>query len=576
MSAFDLVSGEADARLRDLMRQPESVPGTFSGFWGAVGNAMVAAPLESARALSPVLDAYGKSAAFAQGGAKEDTIDRIGENDLRAELTPAINRLTPDPRVSGAASQLVFGFGKVAGKAIGYSMAGGNLAGAALFGLDEGVNETMRLEDKGADTGTAAKAGAVHGVVSGVSALLPVAGKTKLQTAGIVVAGGPASYVAEQATIKEILRSAQYDRIAEEYRPFDPVGLAVSTAAPAVFGTVAHLRMLRGESRGIRNNNPGNLVKSDVPWNGKLPGGDKRFESFQTAEQADAARVAYLAAHADSGNLGRAGDIEAANAHIQAIEEAARMLDDGDPVNVSHLVNVEPGKLDDMQAFVALAREEFGTPAADSQGVPFQDVRYPAAARFASASQDIINGLSGAGTALERLRNANPARFDAFVGQVQSAISKIDELRAAGKPIYDYLQNNPTAPEVHNLLVGFEEAAGNPKRVAVLLARYAELAGDAQGRKDFDLIADVVDGARNDPGLDSNVKLAGATPEQRAFYQSLLDQPNKEIPTGELDESGRPIVRRAVELMDEAELHRMKADEQVRGIDAAIHCLLRG
>lgn len=562
MSAFDLVSGEADARLRDLMRQPESVPGTFSGFWGAVGNAMVAAPLESARALSPVLDAYGKSAAFAQGGAKEDTIDRIGENDLRAELTPAINRLTPDPRVSGAASQLVFGFGKVAWKAIGYSMAGGNLVGAALFGLDEGVNETMRLEDKGADTGTAAKAGAVHGVVSGVSALLPVAGKTKLQTAGIVVAGGPASYVAEQASIREILRSAQYDRIAEEYKPFDPTGLAISTVAPAVFGTVAHLRMLRGEARGIRNNNPGNIEKSDIPWNGKLPGGDARFETFTTAEQgiaalaknlltyqarhgldtvqaiverwappsenktgpyvaavakaldvapgdrldlsdpgtltrltkaiirqengkqpysdaqiegsvraaiegrairatpeqADAARVAYLAAHADSGNLGRAGDIEAANAHIHAIEEAARMLDDGEPINVSHMVNVEPGKLDDAIAFVSRTRHEFDASAAAMQ----------------------TNETPGA----------------AFV--------------------------------------------------------------------------------RQPAGIEGDAVLMGDTPEQRAFHQSLIDQPNKEIPTGELDETGRPIVRPAVELMDEAKLYRMKADEQVRGIDAAVHCLLRG
>ena len=34
-------------------------------------------------------------------------------------------------------------------------------------------------------------------------------------------------------------------------------------------------------SRGIRNNNPGNLVKTSIKWQGKVVGNDARFETFE-------------------------------------------------------------------------------------------------------------------------------------------------------------------------------------------------------------------------------------------------------------------------------------------------------
>lgn len=36
--------------------------------------------------------------------------------------------------------------------------------------------------------------------------------------------------------------------------------------------------------RGVRNNNPGNLIQSDVQWDGKTPSTDSRYESFATPE----------------------------------------------------------------------------------------------------------------------------------------------------------------------------------------------------------------------------------------------------------------------------------------------------
>lgn len=43
---------------------------------------------------------------------------------------------------------------------------------------------------------------------------------------------------------------------------------------------------LRGKvkSRGLRNNNPFNLVKTSILWKGKVPGDDPKFETFSSVE----------------------------------------------------------------------------------------------------------------------------------------------------------------------------------------------------------------------------------------------------------------------------------------------------
>lgn len=37
-------------------------------------------------------------------------------------------------------------------------------------------------------------------------------------------------------------------------------------------------------ARGLRNNNPGNIVKTSIPWQGKVSGNDSRFETFSDIE----------------------------------------------------------------------------------------------------------------------------------------------------------------------------------------------------------------------------------------------------------------------------------------------------
>lgn len=58
-----------------------------------------------------------------------------------------------------------------------------------------------------------------------------------------------------------------------------------------------------GAPRGIRNNNPGNIVKSNVPWEGKVAGTDQTFETFISPEAGLRAIGSNLDAYQDKHGL---------------------------------------------------------------------------------------------------------------------------------------------------------------------------------------------------------------------------------------------------------------------------------
>jgi hypothetical protein len=56
----------------------------------------------------------------------------------------------------------------------------------------------------------------------------------------------------------------------------------ITLAVAAIF-MVKGDKPIKSKVRGIRNNNPGNLIKSGIPWLGKVvPGTDPTFEQFKT------------------------------------------------------------------------------------------------------------------------------------------------------------------------------------------------------------------------------------------------------------------------------------------------------
>lgn len=216
-----------------------------AGFWsdvvGAFGDVQAGYGAQADPALLVDPEARRK---FADQGA--DAAARVQSGDafssqIGSRLYGIAAGFNPDPMTSNVVDRTLFGFTSVGARALGYSLAGGPLVGAALTAADVGSEASQRLKEQGVDIGTRTAVGAVEGAGAGLGVVAPIAGNTLLKTAALVAGAGPGAYVAQTAATKAILENAGYDKIANQYDPFDPVGLAVSTAVPAFFGAV-HMR----------------------------------------------------------------------------------------------------------------------------------------------------------------------------------------------------------------------------------------------------------------------------------------------------------------------------------------------
>jgi hypothetical protein len=266
MPLLDAFQPQNDTAVENLLSQPEPTPKIApakSNVWStitAAPRAMAAAAAETLAGATELVTAVGRS------NMPGNIMNRAGpevRGDYGAMTSEASRSLRnvaegyrPDPLTAGTAENLVFGVTKGLTKAVGATLAAGPLGGALAFGTDQGLTKFDDLQREGVDDQTAAKAAFVEGAFSGASLLLPVAATgattaaTVAKTVGLVGVAGPGAFIAQQAATREILRSADYKGIAEAYDPLDPVGLAVATLIPAVFGGL-HVRAgikARGEA----------------------------------------------------------------------------------------------------------------------------------------------------------------------------------------------------------------------------------------------------------------------------------------------------------------------------------------
>lgn len=281
-------------------------PGVFTGMLDVLTNAIPAAYNESLSAISGVATEYGRAAAFTYGAKKADSVDLIGQPSAEAALfRKRADALTPDPLTTGKASSFVFDAARVLSKAATFTVIGGPIAGAGATGLAEGTISAQRLGDRGVDALTAAEVGSVKALTTAASLMIPVAGKTIMQSLGLVAAGGPVSFMAEQAASRAILEHADYSNIAHEFNPLDPMGLALSAAVPGIFAAGVH---------GVR----ARLRATDA--------------------QVEAARVVQMAGHVDEVNIVRP---EAGQANIEALNTARTQMDSGQRVSVERAITPE-------------------------------------------------------------------------------------------------------------------------------------------------------------------------------------------------------------------------------------------
>jgi len=297
----DAFEDEAAATLSVPVREPlPESPGAFANLGTAVIDAAPSATFRALRALNLYAGDRGTGyrsdiVPTAKDAHKAD-IQRLTDDSLKS----SIREYTPDPLTTGAASNFVFQATQTVGKAVGYTLMGGPIAGPIAFGLDQGANESLTLQDQGVDEATANEAGVVTGLTSAVSIALPAAAATGWGTAGLVAVGGPGSYMVETSAIQSILEDADYAEIARHYDPFDMTNLALSILPAGAVGALAH---------GMR-------VRASSP--------DDVAAAFALQE----------AIKVNESALAKPGDIERQNKSIAALETVRNQLDNNEPVSV--------------------------------------------------------------------------------------------------------------------------------------------------------------------------------------------------------------------------------------------------
>ena len=181
-------------------------------------------------------------------------------NPVAESLRASGAMFRPDPVDAHAAEQVLYGFARGAAKVVGGAVAAGP-AGVIGAGLEEGITQTEEFRKQGVPFGPRVAAGAVQGAGLAMAAL-PLIGNTLGQTAALYVAGGPGGFMAQQALTREILRSSSPD-IAEQFDPFDPVGVTVAFGLPAWF-TARGVRQQRMRA-GLLKEIDAQRVAPDVP-----------------------------------------------------------------------------------------------------------------------------------------------------------------------------------------------------------------------------------------------------------------------------------------------------------------------
>lgn len=352
MGLLDSFEAENNAAADDMLRRPAPnlVQPTKFNAWKtttAAPRGVAAGANESTGFMADVIGAFGQvlGATDARPGmfgsqteeqrkqeqaARTKMLEQGLDFDAGDQFRSAAKMFMPDAETAHTSENIMFGLGRFATKAVGYSVAAGPTVGAGLVGLDEGLTAADDLKQQGVDLATRTKVGAVAGVAGAAGVLLPVAGKGVAQTVGLVAAGGPGAFVAQQAATRQILEDADYAKLADQYDPFDPVGLAVATLVPAGFGAMA----MRGAK--IRAKAADVKPPEGVPLPEQAPVLPERAKP--TPEQVDAARVDMLTQHMENSGLYKADDAKAAALHVAAYAKAMEDISAGRRVDVTELV----------------------------------------------------------------------------------------------------------------------------------------------------------------------------------------------------------------------------------------------
>jgi hypothetical protein len=344
-------------------RPAAPAPAKFSA-WSAIPRGIGEGLGYQARA---TLNDFAESFRYMRDATPEQRkqIDRQGvaverfSNPTSDAIRTAGESLRPDPLTASTAETVLYGFARGAAKVVAGAVVGG-VPGVLAAGLEEGITQSDELRRQGVDLQTRSNVGLVQGAGLALAAL-PAAGSTLKATAALYLAGGPGGFVAQQALTREILRNAGQDKLAEQYDPFDPVGLAVSALIPAPFAFYG----LRASKRAAAARAAEDFRAGPVPSEQTPVAGAVR-EAY-APETVDAAMVLHAQQARAASSIGRADDLQAEAAHETAMARAEDQMARGERVNVA---DVAPRYITPADREANLAAFMDGSKVVDAEGKP--------------------------------------------------------------------------------------------------------------------------------------------------------------------------------------------------------------
>ncbi len=248
MSLEDLYARDIEANYQRRLRTQAAPPETSFSLWSATKALGAGVPAGFAEIAGSGMEGLSVAQQQVQRRPRpvvlrdqpEARFDQVSGEPFRQKVA----ELAPDPLTAHAADQLLFGLGRFGTKAVAAVASAGPVAGAALLGAEETNTQYRGLLEKGVDPDTALLTATAVGAASAVGVVLPVSGAGLAQTmagktaatVGLVAAGGPGLYVAQETAARNLLAGAGYDAEAATHDPSDPLGLALSTILPGGFG----------------------------------------------------------------------------------------------------------------------------------------------------------------------------------------------------------------------------------------------------------------------------------------------------------------------------------------------------
>lgn len=328
MSAFDLYPEEAAAKLeRGASVDLNAGAGFFEGALTApLMGAAKGLVVEPGRAVNFALSAMPAAIDAAFGTSTQDWWFE------HMSLERASRKVTPNPRETGTAGQILHSLFDVGSQAL--------TVGPAGVGILKTVGKSIEGVEEGLDTGTAMKKGAIEGASSALGVALPLAippvvGSkipALVQQLGYGVASNVPMGIAQRALTSDVLSKAGYKDMAEQYKALDEGGLMTDFVLGLAFGGFGHV--LHGKEWA------GGVKPSDI----------------------DAALTARNAYHIEVDTApGLARNGETRDAHVESVLKATEDLIAGRAVDVGetlHAADFEPNPAIDKARADAVAQTE--------------------------------------------------------------------------------------------------------------------------------------------------------------------------------------------------------------------------